>query len=877
MLKTRHLYAFCSDKKERKKEDKIYMSQQTPAPTPILAPNGLPYPITIDELLVSKGESVERGQRLFAYKFWYVVEIFASPDETDGTETTNGNKKTVRESIEFFESPYTGVLTSWNIEAGDEIATPLQQLGEITRPCNHDIVYNGLCTQCGKEVESDYGLNDEEYGSVTSGVPTRKFAGLNTLGGKEVAAATIMASYTDTNLRLSRSAAQYIDKVNRERLLKERKLILVVDLDQTVIHCGVDPTIGEWKCDPNNPNYNTLRDVYSFNLEEEPILPFLYTGPKPPPRKCCYYVKVRPGLAKFFEQVAPLYEMHIYTMATRAYALQVAKIIDPDKSLFGDRILSRDESGSLTQKSLERLFPTDQSMVVVMDDRGDVWNWSPNLIKVIPYNFFVGVGDINSNFLPKQQTTLLQLGRRSRLPGGSAVNSSNGNSDSNSTNTPSETSTSDETNTEGNTNKPEQSALEGGETKEVHTTNDSTEGSSADSNSSDSTPDDVSPSTSSRSSSPDVSEEETDELLTSILDTEKKLKDEIDQEVKRRERKLNQIKQPDEPHSTEAKEEWAKKLEYSASVEVQQKNRPLAELQKHLHHNQTLLVDNDNELYYLKDTLTNIHTEFFRIFDANDENHKPDIQEILPRMEGTVFRGCHFVFSGLIPLNTDIRTADIVIWTNKFGAETSSDIDDTTTHVITRTPGTFKARLAKAFNPEIKIVHPDWIFECLTTWKRVDESLYTLIVDQPVSESELLEFKEKLARQKEEQAKAKLMLDQINGSEEVLSSDANPTSLFADGASWLNDDEYDEIPFDDDDDDDDDDADNDKEDDNRNGDKKTNGIVRGGTEKRALSDGGDSTDDGTTSAKRTRLDDGNSARDESESDLDQELLDMLDS
>lgn len=41
-----------------------------------------------------------------------------------------------------------------------------------------------------------------------------------------------------------------------------------------------------------------------------------------------------------------MYEMHVYTMGTRAYAVEVCKIIDPDGGLFGGRILSRDESGS---------------------------------------------------------------------------------------------------------------------------------------------------------------------------------------------------------------------------------------------------------------------------------------------------------------------------------------------------------------------------------------------------------------------------------------------------------------------------------------------------------------------------------------------------
>lgn len=126
--------------------------------------------------------------------------------------------------------------------------------------------------------------------------------------------------------------------------------------------------------------------------------------------------------------------MHVYTMGTRAYAEEVCAAIDPIGKIFGGRILSRDESGSerallhlpntpsyisgLTQKSLQRLFPCDTSMVVIIDDRADVWEWSPNLIKVIPCksfqvspgntkltfvkdDFFVGIGDINSAFLPK--------------------------------------------------------------------------------------------------------------------------------------------------------------------------------------------------------------------------------------------------------------------------------------------------------------------------------------------------------------------------------------------------------------------------------------------------------------------------------------------
>jgi len=130
--------------------------------------------------------------------------------------------------------------------------------------------------------------------------------------------------------------AARIEKQTLKRLLTSRKLSLIVDLDQTIIHATVDPTVGEWMQDPDNPNYNAVKDVQAFQLEEGGHL-----GP------CWYFIKVRPGLSEFLENVSKMYELHVYTMGTRAYANAVAKIVDPERKYFGDRVLSRDESGSI--------------------------------------------------------------------------------------------------------------------------------------------------------------------------------------------------------------------------------------------------------------------------------------------------------------------------------------------------------------------------------------------------------------------------------------------------------------------------------------------------------------------------------------------------
>ena len=49
--------------------------------------------------------------------------------------------------------------------------------------------------------------------------------------------------------------AERIDRVANEQLLKDRKLTLILDLDQTLIHATVDPTVEEWRKDPTNPNH----------------------------------------------------------------------------------------------------------------------------------------------------------------------------------------------------------------------------------------------------------------------------------------------------------------------------------------------------------------------------------------------------------------------------------------------------------------------------------------------------------------------------------------------------------------------------------------------------------------------------------------------
>lgn len=248
---------------------------------------------------------------------------------------------------------------------------------EIEEPCTHEIQFGGLCAECGQDMT--------KVDHLTQARNTDR--------------ATVNMTHDNVALLVSHKEAVRGEEETKRRLLNAKKLTLIVDLDQTVIHTTCERTIAEWKADPENPNHDAVKDVEGFQLADDNVSNVAANW---------YYVKMRPGLRHFFDRLSNKYEMHVYTMATRAYAQAVCKIIDPERRYFGDRILSRDENYTDKLKSLQRLFYQNTAMVVIIDDRADVWQYSPHLVRVPVFNFFPGAGDINASFLPKQQELVTQ-------------------------------------------------------------------------------------------------------------------------------------------------------------------------------------------------------------------------------------------------------------------------------------------------------------------------------------------------------------------------------------------------------------------------------------------------------------------------------------
>lgn len=498
-------------------------------------------------------------------------------------------------------------------------------------------------------------------------------------------------------LTVSQDEASRAEDEAKRRLLSLKKLSLVVDLDQTVIQATVDPTVAEWQKDLENPNHDAVMDVRAFQLTEE----------GPGGNGCWYYIKLRPGLREFLDNVSKLYELHIYTMGTRSYAKHISRIIDPDGRIFGNRILSRSENGSFTVKSLQRLFPVDTKMVVIIDDRGDVWNWIPNLIKVNPYDFFIGIGDINSSFLPKRPEA-------PKIPRMAPMSNPDPNSG----------------NTEGVIKESPDSKANGTEASQVE------ESSSQDSD---------------KSGVSDVSALE--QLVSmgggddpTLLREQTASQDKtITTQVADRPllQKQKQLEAEEAASDTASQDKDADGNPVTGSDSVSDSDKP--------RHN--LLHDDDRELHYLEQALRKVHTQYYDVCPreltdlqggrvaqlrtaqtnrqpltaTSDMTMVPDIKVLLPQVKRSVLAGVVLVFSGVVPLGADIQISEPALQAKAYGARVEERVSRKITHVVAAKPRTAKTKQAELRGK--KVVNPRWLYDSITRWRKQEELPYILKYD----------------------------------------------------------------------------------------------------------------------------------------------------
>ncbi|KAI3949654.1 hypothetical protein MKW92_006633 [Papaver armeniacum] len=146
-------------------------------------------------------------------------------------------------------------------------------------------------------------------------------------------------------------------KKDLNTLFQKKKLILVLDLDHTLLN-----STHFQKISPDEKYLNNQIDSVSlFKLDQIQM-----------------FTKLRPFVRGFLKQASSLFELYIYTMGEQRYAMEMARLLNPDN---GDCTKKH-------QKCLDVVLGAE-SAVIVLDDTEHVWqHHKENLILMDRYHYF---------------------------------------------------------------------------------------------------------------------------------------------------------------------------------------------------------------------------------------------------------------------------------------------------------------------------------------------------------------------------------------------------------------------------------------------------------------------------------------------------------
>ncbi|CAG5130924.1 unnamed protein product [Candidula unifasciata] len=639
--------------------------------------------------------------------------------------------------------------------------------------CTHPTIMKDMCADCGADLRREMGVAGDRNKSVT---------------------ASVAMVHSIPELIISQEQALELGKEDENRLLRCKKLVLLVDLDQTLIHTTND------NIPPN------LKGIKHFQL---------WHGKN----HIWYHTKIRPFTQHFLEAVSKMYELHICTFGVRMYAHIIARFLDPDEKYFSHRILSRDECFDPLSKTanLKALFPCGDKMVGIIDDREDVWNHAPNLIHVKPYRFFQGTADINAppgltkaehdnepishKVIDHSQQANDGKAEHGNEPishkvidhsqqandgkaehGNEPIShkvidhsqQANDGKDSSSEKQHCQDCTDSDIKDrcgqvsdirQGNRDhenvsdvieiieEPKNSVISQGDNKNDIVSSDFSVVSSK--------------KTISEMNSSQCCEE--NEIQTSLcvgsgyIDTgdftvssEKRLVQSltsanslsIDNDMKNtgniRVSLETSVMLSENCKHHDNSESKASGKTGSACNDAESQIEEVI-LGKENAQEEIEWTDDDDYLLHLEEILKKIHKAYYELYEqcqSNGSSELPDLKHIIPYVRKKTLKGANIVFTGMFPLNLSLEKSQAYIVARALGANVQNDIvpkktnngnsADATTHLVAAKPGTGKHKTALKMKG-IHIVSPDWLWACNERWEWVPESLYPLISRDPSS------------------------------------------------------------------------------------------------------------------------------------------------
>lgn len=221
----------------------------------------------------------------------------------------------------------------------------------ILEPCKHETFYVKCCLKCGFKKTEEYDMINNDR-------------------------------FVANEFSYSKEKAESMEKKAIDTYLKKQQLILLLDLDNTIIHTYTS------KLRLPDSQIKNLRDLYKTYFAKVPIKNEIN-------RNDIILVKFRPFLKTFLKNIQNKYEIYIYTHGTKEYATGIIQYINLNferDSLSTRRMLYRvvDKYGNPKIKSIKDVFPTQENMLLIIDDRINVWKESGgNFICIYPYKFFI--------------------------------------------------------------------------------------------------------------------------------------------------------------------------------------------------------------------------------------------------------------------------------------------------------------------------------------------------------------------------------------------------------------------------------------------------------------------------------------------------------
>lgn len=259
-----------------------------------------------------------------------------SPDADDDDDNHDSNlERTKRRKLEVLEPV---VDPQGSMPYGETGKTSEASL--VKDICKHPGVIGGMCIRCGQKVEDQSG---------------------------------VAFGYIHKDLRLANDEIARLRDRDLKNLFRHKKLYLVLDLDHTLLNSTrfVDITPEEEYLKNQTDSLQDALKGSLFRLDSMHMV-----------------TKLRPFVQTFLKEANKFFEMYIYTMGERAYALEMAKLLDPENVYFNSKVIAQGDCTQRHQKGLDVVLG-QESAVLILDDTEPVWvKHKDNLIVMERYHFF---------------------------------------------------------------------------------------------------------------------------------------------------------------------------------------------------------------------------------------------------------------------------------------------------------------------------------------------------------------------------------------------------------------------------------------------------------------------------------------------------------